>query len=143
MKNYRRISFAAHLQPSAVYMVPLPESNDDTCSRVVQSICDKVLCRRIFADSSPNDADQYRYPRSGTLCHAEDCHTTCILAPALIVNFPRAGEHTRSIAITTPSVASAGIMRFAKKKAQCLGCRQLLDDASATLCSHCKPQARS
>ena len=50
-----------------------------------------------------------------------------------------AGEHTRSIAISTPSAASSGIMRFAKKKVQCLGCRQPLQDATATLCSHCKP----
>ena len=39
-------------------------------------------------------------------------------------------------------MASSGIMRFAKKKVQCLGCRQPLDDATATLCSHCKPKAR-
>ena len=39
-------------------------------------------------------------------------------------------------------MASAGIMRFAKKKVQCLGCRQPLEDAAATLCAHCLPKAR-
>jgi predicted metal-binding membrane protein len=53
-----------------------------------------------------------------------------------------AGEHTRSIAISTPSMASAGIMRFAKKKVSCLGCRQPLDDPEGILCDHCQAKAR-
>ena len=54
----------------------------------------------------------------------------------------RTGEHTRSIAISTPSMASASIMRFAKKKVSCLGCRQPLDDPEGILCDHCGDKAR-
>ena len=54
-----------------------------------------------------------------------------------------AGEHTRSIAISTPSLASAGIMRFAKKKVSCLGCRQPLTDVEGILCEHCDEKARA
>ena len=39
-------------------------------------------------------------------------------------------------------MASAGIMRFAKKKVSCLGCRQPLDDPEGILCDHCQEKAR-
>ncbi|KAL5555418.1 hypothetical protein UlMin_037654 [Ulmus minor] len=46
------------------------------------------------------------------------------------------GSHTRSISISTPS--NSGIMKFAKKKLSCLGCKALLSGTDQTLCSHCK-----
>jgi len=48
------------------------------------------------------------------------------------------GEHTRSIAVTTPSNVKGGIMAFAKKKVSCLGCKAPI--ASGTLCDHCAPK---
>ncbi|XP_031279112.1 DNA polymerase delta catalytic subunit [Pistacia vera] len=44
------------------------------------------------------------------------------------------GSHTRSISIITP--ANSGIMKFAKKKLTCIGCKTLISDG--TLCPHCK-----
>ncbi|XP_044469856.1 DNA polymerase delta catalytic subunit-like isoform X2 [Mangifera indica] len=44
------------------------------------------------------------------------------------------GSHTRSISITTP--ANCGIMKFAKKKLTCIGCKTLISEG--TLCPHCK-----
>ncbi|XP_043698298.1 DNA polymerase delta catalytic subunit [Telopea speciosissima] len=46
------------------------------------------------------------------------------------------GSHTRSVYISTPS--SGGIMKFAKKKLSCFGCKALISDADQALCSHCK-----
>jgi DNA polymerase delta subunit 1 len=48
----------------------------------------------------------------------------------------------RAIAVATPSSASGGIMRFAKVKAQCLGCRAPLQEAGSgvSLCKHCQPR---
>jgi DNA polymerase delta subunit 1 len=46
------------------------------------------------------------------------------------------GEHTRSIVKTTGSVAG-GIMRFAKKAKQCLGCKSPMTGAGA-LCKYCQ-----
>src|SRR5690606_16002788 len=49
------------------------------------------------------------------------------------------GAHTRSISIPTPTSGSGiGIMKFAKKKATCLGCRVPLKNDESCLCSHCK-----
>jgi len=48
------------------------------------------------------------------------------------------GEHTRSIQVTTPSLASGGIMKFAKVKLACLGCKATLSPGEVTLCKHCK-----
>ncbi len=39
-------------------------------------------------------------------------------------------------------MAGASIMRFAKKKVSCLGCRQPLDDPEGILCDHCSDKAR-
>ena len=50
------------------------------------------------------------------------------------------GAHTRSIAVTTPSTASGGIMKFAKKKLACLNCKAPIADGS--LCAHCSPKVR-
>lgn len=41
------------------------------------------------------------------------------------------GEHTRAISVATPSAAAGGIMRFARVRATCLGCRAPLPDAPA------------
>jgi len=49
------------------------------------------------------------------------------------------GAHTRSITVTTPTVASGGIMKFAKKRLTCLGCRAQLSPGETTVCKHCKP----
>ncbi|KAF5751783.1 DNA binding nucleotide bindin isoform 1 [Tripterygium wilfordii] len=46
------------------------------------------------------------------------------------------GSHTRAISISTPT--TGGIMRFAKKKLSCIGCRALLSNSDHTLCLHCK-----
>lgn len=48
------------------------------------------------------------------------------------------GEHTRTITVTTPSAASGGIMRFAKKTLTCLGCRAPLSKGDSTVCKHCE-----
>ncbi|CAD7696782.1 unnamed protein product [Ostreobium quekettii] len=51
------------------------------------------------------------------------------------------GSHTRSISVSTPSAASGGIMRFAKKTATCLGCKTpLVKDSVSPLCGHCQPR---
>jgi len=69
------------------------------------------------------------------------------------------GEHTRSIALSTPTAAAGGIMRFAKVKKTCLGCKAPLpevpaarakgdcgggegdgSDAGSALCQHCAPR---
>ena len=69
------------------------------------------------------------------------------------------GEHTRSIALSTPTAAAGGIMRFAKVKKTCLGCKAPLpevkkkdkendngddegdgSDAGSALCKHCVPR---
>ena len=40
--------------------------------------------------------------------------------------------------MTTPSLASGGIMKFAKVKLSCLGCKATLSPGETTLCKHCK-----
>ena len=72
------------------------------------------------------------------------------------------GEHTRSIALSTPTAAAGGIMRFAKVKKTCLGCKAPLpevavaaaskkencgggdsgdgSDGGSALCKHCAPR---
>jgi len=47
------------------------------------------------------------------------------------------GAHTRSISVTTPSVAAGGIMKFAQKRLTCLGCRSPLGAGDKMLCKHC------
>ena len=49
-----------------------------------------------------------------------------------------AGAHTRSIALATPSTHSGGIMRFAKVRLSCLGCRTPLPPGTSDLCKHCR-----
>ncbi|GAX78824.1 hypothetical protein CEUSTIGMA_g6261.t1 [Chlamydomonas eustigma] len=54
------------------------------------------------------------------------------------------GDHTRSILVSTPTVASGGIMRFAKVRLSCLGCKAPLDkpvgEGKTPLCKHCLPK---
>jgi len=50
------------------------------------------------------------------------------------------GEHTRSVIVSTPSAASGGIMRFAKTRSKCLGCKAPLDPGFTALCEHCEPK---
>ncbi|CAI5474353.1 unnamed protein product [Closterium sp. Yama58-4] len=45
------------------------------------------------------------------------------------------GAHTRAVSISTP--ATGGIMRFAKVRLSCLGCKTPLSGNSQTLCVHC------
>ncbi|CAI5983148.1 unnamed protein product [Closterium sp. NIES-65] len=45
------------------------------------------------------------------------------------------GAHTRAVSISTPS--TGGIMRFAKVRLSCLGCKTPLSGNSQTLCVHC------
>jgi DNA polymerase delta subunit 1 len=48
-----------------------------------------------------------------------------------------AGDHTRSIKLTTPTSAAGGIMKFAVKKRTCLGCKVPLKANEKTVCAHC------
>ena len=50
----------------------------------------------------------------------------------------RAGAHTRSITVMTPSLTSGGIMKFAKVRLSCLGCKSPLADGETSLCKHCR-----
>lgn len=46
------------------------------------------------------------------------------------------GAHTRSVSISTPT--NSGIMKFAKKRVSCAGCRTPISDGDQILCEHCK-----
>eukprot|EP00245_Coleochaete_scutata_P011481 TRINITY_DN4271_c0_g1_i1.p1 TRINITY_DN4271_c0_g1~~TRINITY_DN4271_c0_g1_i1.p1 ORF type:complete len:309 (-),score=59.18 TRINITY_DN4271_c0_g1_i1:190-1023(-) len=46
------------------------------------------------------------------------------------------GSHTRSVSIAMPSVG--GIMKFAKKRLSCLGCKAAITEEEQTLCVHCR-----
>ncbi|KAK9824535.1 hypothetical protein WJX72_011160 [[Myrmecia] bisecta] len=48
------------------------------------------------------------------------------------------GAHTRSITVSTPSLASGGIMKFAKVRLSCLGCKATLPPGETSLCKHCQ-----
>lgn len=48
------------------------------------------------------------------------------------------GEHTRAVYNPVPSAATGGIMRFAKVRLSCLGCRGPLPDGEKKLCKNCK-----
>ena len=54
-----------------------------------------------------------------------------------------AGDHTRVITISTPSLGGGGIMRFAKVQAKCLGCKAPLkgDAAKGAVCASCASRA--
>lgn len=49
------------------------------------------------------------------------------------------GDHTRAISQPTPTAAGGGIMRFAKVRLSCVGCRAAMadDGPSRALCAHC------
>ena len=54
-----------------------------------------------------------------------------------------AGEHTRTVAKPTPTAKAGGIMMFATKKQNCVGCKAVLSDnksqkTSAPLCKRCE-----
>lgn len=51
----------------------------------------------------------------------EKAGSLCKSCFRIVLTFPVAGEHTRSIQIATPTVG--GLMKFAVKTATCLGCR--------------------
>ncbi|XP_024367195.1 DNA polymerase delta catalytic subunit isoform X2 [Physcomitrium patens] len=46
------------------------------------------------------------------------------------------GSHTRSVSISTPS--NGGIMKFAKKRVSCAGCRTPISEENQILCKHCQ-----
>ncbi|CAM6083744.1 unnamed protein product [Calypogeia fissa] len=46
------------------------------------------------------------------------------------------GSHTRAVSISTP--ANSGIMKFAKKRLSCIGCKTVISGENQTLCEHCK-----
>ncbi|KAJ3116638.1 DNA-directed DNA polymerase delta [Nowakowskiella sp. JEL0407] len=49
------------------------------------------------------------------------------------------GSHTRTVSVAAPTVG--GLMKFAVKKATCLGCKVPLGkDDDPTVCKHCKPK---
>ena len=49
------------------------------------------------------------------------------------------GDHTRTIAVPTPTAKAGGIMAFAKVRLSCVGCRSSITDEkqSTALCTHC------
>jgi DNA polymerase delta subunit 1 len=47
------------------------------------------------------------------------------------------GDHTRKIFIPTPSARKGSLMMFAKKVAQCIGCKASVDGKKGYLCKHC------
>jgi DNA polymerase delta subunit 1 len=49
------------------------------------------------------------------------------------------GDHTRTIAMPTPTAKAGGIMAFAKVRLSCVGCRSSITDEkqSTALCTHC------
>ena len=53
------------------------------------------------------------------------------------------GDHTRSIMVSTPSLAAGGIMKFAKVRYSCLGCKATLAPGDTTLCKHCRNKVSS
>jgi DNA polymerase delta subunit 1 len=46
------------------------------------------------------------------------------------------GSHTRAVSISTP--ANSGIMKFAKKRLSCIGCKTVITGDDHMLCVHCK-----
>jgi len=40
--------------------------------------------------------------------------------------------------VSTPSLAAGGIMKFAKVRYSCLGCKATLAPGDTTLCKHCR-----
>ena len=50
------------------------------------------------------------------------------------------GDHTRTICKPTPTARKGGIMMFAVKTLQCLGCKCPISDEEATLCGRCRPK---
>lgn len=52
------------------------------------------------------------------------------------------GEHTRTVSVSVPT-KMVGMMRFAVKKATCLGCKAVLKNDKSVVCDHCKPKLNS
>jgi DNA polymerase delta subunit 1 len=51
------------------------------------------------------------------------------------------GEHTRSVSLAAPSVG--GLMKFAKKTMQCMGCKRAMpnkEGSASAVCSDCEPR---
>lgn len=51
------------------------------------------------------------------------------------------GEHTRSVSLAAPSVG--GLMKFAKKTMQCMGCKRAMpskDGSASAVCKDCEPR---
>eukprot|EP00617_Octactis_speculum_P009651 CAMPEP_0185772628 /NCGR_PEP_ID=MMETSP1174-20130828/69908_1 /TAXON_ID=35687 /ORGANISM="Dictyocha speculum, Strain CCMP1381" /LENGTH=334 /DNA_ID=CAMNT_0028458985 /DNA_START=10 /DNA_END=1011 /DNA_ORIENTATION=- len=55
------------------------------------------------------------------------------------VNTLLKGDHTRVVCKPTPTARKGGIMMFAVKTLQCLGCRTPISDKEKTLCRKCVP----
>lgn len=53
-----------------------------------------------------------------------------------IVFFIVAGDHTRAIQVSTPSIG--GLMKYAVKTATCLGCKAPLKQGESAVCANCK-----
>ncbi|KAK3815059.1 MAG: delta DNA polymerase [Benniella sp.] len=51
------------------------------------------------------------------------------------------GDHTRTIHVSTPSADVGGLMKFAVKTAQCLGCKTPLKTGNAAVCVNCTNRA--
>ena len=63
--------------------------------------------------------------------------------PQPIIDNPNSllsGDHTRTICKPTPTARKGGIMMFAVKTLQCLGCKCPISDEEATLCGRCRPK---
>jgi DNA polymerase delta subunit 1 len=53
------------------------------------------------------------------------------------------GDHTRKIVIPTPSARKGGLMMFAVKMAQCIGCKASIPGGKkGYICQHCQPKER-
>jgi len=54
------------------------------------------------------------------------------------INTLFAGDHTRSIKVSTSKVGA--MMKFARTIKVCVGCKAVLKDTQASVCEHCKPK---
>jgi DNA polymerase delta subunit 1 len=50
------------------------------------------------------------------------------------------GEHTRTVVTRTPAATSGGIMTWAVRGTQCLGCRTRMPDGARGVCDGCRPR---
>ena len=79
--------------------------------------------------------------RRAVMCPLSKRQSSCLCATWQRCD--SAGDHTRSIQVSTPSLAAGGIMQYAKVRLACLGCKAMLSKGETTLCQHCKSKVRT